>query len=64
MRISDERYFVCPYCGSENSLTIDFSGGSRQEFTNDCETCCRPIVIRFEIDKDEIIYFETKKENE
>ena len=32
----------CPYCGEEIEIAIDPSGGSAQEYVQDCEVCCRP----------------------
>ena len=45
----DEYAFACPYCFTEISIVIDYTGGSRQAFTYDCEICCRPIAIHLEI---------------
>lgn len=41
----------CPYCGESLSLTIDCSAGS-QSYFEDCEVCCRPILLRCEVDGD------------
>ncbi|WP_425459959.1 CPXCG motif-containing cysteine-rich protein [Hydrocarboniclastica marina] len=35
----------CPYCGERLELLIDPSGGS-QEYTEDCQVCCQPMVVR------------------
>ena len=64
MDINEEQFFICPYCGSKNSIAIDYSAGKRQGFAIDCEVCCRPIVITLEIKDEEIIYFNAGKENE
>ncbi len=64
MNTEAEQFFLCPYCASRNSILIDFSGGESQEFVNDCEACCRPILIRLKIDGEEIINFAAEKENE
>ncbi|MEH6584367.1 MAG: CPXCG motif-containing cysteine-rich protein [Halioglobus sp.] len=34
----------CPYCGEKISLLVDQSIGD-QEYIEDCEVCCRPMVI-------------------
>jgi hypothetical protein len=36
---------TCPYCGEVFDTTIDISAGS-QEYIEDCQICCRPIVFR------------------
>lgn len=38
--------FRCGYCGSENHTFIDPSQGEHQEYVEDCQTCCRPNVLR------------------
>lgn len=59
-----EEIFLCPYCGSENSLSVDCSQGQKQEFVLDCEVCCRPIVIRLRLGSNEIMTLTADKENE
>lgn len=34
----------CPYCGEPISLVVDLSVES-QEYTEDCEVCCQPMVV-------------------
>ncbi len=34
----------CPYCGEPIQLLIDWSV-EQQEYIEDCQVCCRPIVI-------------------
>ena len=63
MPLEDHESFSCPHCGSENLLPIDFSGGARQQFVVDCETCCAPIVIDLKLNGEEIVYFAAEKEN-
>ena len=31
-----------PYCGEVVEMTLDASGGTVQEYVQDCEVCCRP----------------------
>ena len=33
---------LCPYCGEVVAVTLDPSGGSAQEYVEDCEVCCQP----------------------
>jgi len=58
-----EETFLCPYCGSENSLLVDYSEGKKQEFVLDCETCCRPIVVKITFHSSEAPEIQTEKEN-
>ncbi len=38
--------YMCAYCGQENVIPLDPDGGQKQEYIEDCQTCCRPNVIR------------------
>ncbi|HUQ83104.1 MAG TPA: CPXCG motif-containing cysteine-rich protein [Gemmatimonadaceae bacterium] len=33
---------LCPYCGEENEIGVDPSGGDSQDYIEDCQVCCRP----------------------
>ena len=59
----DERESYCPYCGESISLLIDNSIDN-QEYVEDCQVCCSPILISVEIDHDGNIFINTKRENE
>ncbi len=58
-----EKESYCPYCGEIISLLID-SSIEIQEYVEDCEVCCSPIVISIEIANNEDIQISTRKENE
>ena len=45
-------------------MCIRDSSLSSQEYVEDCQVCCSPILISVEIDYEENIYINTKKENE
>ena len=51
-----EHYFTCPYCWQEISMLLD-SGMNNETFVEDCEVCCRPIELTFNIQNDELISF-------
>ena len=36
---------ACPYCGSQVELALDPGGEAVQEYIEDCEVCCRPLVL-------------------
>jgi len=38
----------CPYCGESISILIDCTI-SQQDYIEDCQVCCRPIVIHVDI---------------
>ena len=39
----------CPYCGEHFDTEIDLSAGN-QDYIEDCQVCCRPIVFRIAVD--------------
>jgi len=59
----NEKESYCPYCGESISLLIDNSI-ENQEYVEDCQVCCSPILISVEIDHDGNIFINTKRENE
>ena len=52
-----EQFFVCPHCGENISVLLDLSVAN-QEYIEDCEVCCHPIVIRYEVGDDGKVVFE------
>jgi len=39
-----EELVSCPYCGETISVLVDLSEAG-QEYIEDCQVCCRPIVF-------------------
>jgi len=62
MGIFDSYNFLCPYCGTTNSLEHDFGAGSRHRLIQDCEICCRPIHIELRMDQDQVQEIRALKE--
>ena len=63
--MNDETYhFECPYCGKNMMIGIDLLPGEKQELIYDCETCCRPIVIRFRTTENGVEDFHAATESE
>lgn len=52
----EEHYFECPYCWERISMLLDLSSGG-QNYVEDCEVCCQPINITFEVDGDSLAGF-------
>ena len=40
---------TCPYCGESLEIFIDRSV-HRQEYVEDCQVCCRPIILTVTLD--------------
>ena len=54
----------CPYCGEPIQLLADVSGGNQQYF-EDCQVCCRPILISIQLQEHSDSYtFLTQREDE
>jgi Cysteine-rich CPXCG len=43
----------CPYCGERIEIVVDGSVPDA-EYVEDCEVCCRPMMITVTVDDDEI----------
>jgi hypothetical protein len=54
----------CPYCGELFTTQIDASEGD-QEYIEDCQVCCKPILFSLHFDANaEIIGAETLRDDE
>jgi hypothetical protein len=40
-----ESGFQCAGCGQWNDTSVDESAGSRQQYVEDCQVCCKPNVL-------------------
>jgi len=56
--------YGCAFCGEDNDVFVDPSGGSHQTFTEDCTVCCRPNLITLTIDDDGDVAIEVSQEYE
>ena len=50
--LENDYSFQCPYCWADLFIRLESTGGRKQNFTHDCELCCRPISIAAEFDQD------------
>ena len=46
--------YSCAFCGEDNDVLADPSGGRRQTFTEDCTVCCRPNLITLVFEGDDV----------
>lgn len=59
-----EEYIVsCPYCGENINVLIDCSYDA-QEYIEDCQVCCRPIIFQVQYGVDDSMQINVKHENE
>ncbi|MFT4249474.1 MAG: CPXCG motif-containing cysteine-rich protein [Pseudomonas sp.] len=54
---------ACPYCGEWIDIVVD-SSVERQQYIEDCQVCCRPIVIDVAVDEDGEVRVQARSENE
>lgn len=53
---TEEYFFDCPSCGEAISVILDLSAG-RQDYIEDCEVCCRPLQIGFDVTEGSVAGF-------
>lgn len=51
-RRNDAVSVLCPVCWQTLTLSVDRSAGEHQSFVQDCEVCCRPLVVTIRVDED------------
>jgi hypothetical protein len=63
MSILDEQPISCPYCGETITVLIDTSL-DEQNYIEDCQVCCRPIVLDVSVANDGSINVFARTEND
>ena len=58
-----EQTIGCPYCGEGISVLVDESL-PEQRYVEDCQVCCRPIVLEVMVDPDGDVTVLASSENE
>ena len=53
----------CPYCAEQIDILVDGSL-PEQEYVEDCQVCCRPILLSVMIDADGDVAVVARSENE
>jgi hypothetical protein len=53
----------CPYCGEAIDVFVDDSAGD-QSYIEDCQVCCRPIVLKLTLDDDGAAQVVARAEND
>ena len=44
-----EKFFRCPSCRERISMLLDVSVEGHQIYIEDCEVCCRPLQLSYEV---------------
>lgn len=63
MSLLEECFFDCPYCGEAISVLVDCSA-NEQSYTEDCQVCCRPIVLSIQVDEFGMPDLQARREDE
>ena len=63
MRDLTEHSVTCPFCGEHITVLVDGSAGP-QQYVEDCEVCCRPIVLDITFDAEDDASISVRYENE
>ncbi len=58
-----EKTISCPYCDEAITVLVDDSV-PEQRYVEDCEVCCRPIVMDVSVDSDGAVAVVARSENE
>jgi hypothetical protein len=58
-----EKTVSCPYCGERIEVLLDPSVPN-QNYIEDCQVCCRPIIFDVTVDLDDEISFFVRSEGE
>lgn len=53
MQGEQEVYINCPYCAQQVSVLVEVYYGG-QEYVEDCEVCCSPILLKYKSDGESI----------
>ena len=56
-----EKHFKCPYCFEKISMLIDMSSEGQHTYIEDCEVCCHPIQLSFNIENAKLRNFSIQK---
>jgi len=57
-----EQAVQCPYCGESIDVLIDCSV-ARQDYVEDCQVCCRPILFSVSVETDGTVGVDVAQEN-
>lgn len=60
MEFESEVFFFCPYCGEKISMLLEELYGG-QSYIEDCEVCCNPIQISYDVIDGEIANINAEK---
>lgn len=45
--------YLCPHCAQTSETSVDPSQGASQSYVEDCQVCCRPLLLRVAVEDGE-----------
>lgn len=57
------RTISCPYCGENLDVSVDCSV-EHQQYIEDCQVCCRPMVLSVIVDEGDNVRVSVRHEDE
>ena len=57
----DTQVILCPHCGEELEVAVDWSI-PRQEYIEDCQVCCQPMILTVVIDEHQSAVIDVRTE--
>ena len=58
--MEEEYFFACPHCWQTIGVLLDLSAGG-QQYVQDCEVCCNPLEIVYEVQDGAICAFKVSE---
>lgn len=49
MPVTESMEVECPYCGESQFISVELIT-EHQNYTEDCQVCCKPMVLNIEVD--------------
>ena len=59
----NEKNISCPYCGEQISILVDDSL-PEQHYVEDCQVCCRPMLLDVSVGTEGDVMVDARSENE
>ena len=59
----DTQLVQCPYCGERIEILVDWSV-RRQEYIEDCQVCCQPMILKVTIDEEQSVVVDVRSESD
>ena len=53
----------CPYCGEPIEILVDPSAGNQQQYVEDCQVCCQPMLLSVAVDDEGEVRVDVTTEN-